>query len=303
MTLSRPPRFVPPPRHAVQAPAAPRPLPGGARLHMAPAGLDNLCWLLEYAPGRVAVIDGPDAADALRYCGAHRLVPTHVLNTHTHGDHVGVNEGLAAWAESRGRPLEVWGPARRAAEVPRLTRALDEGDALSLGPLRGVAWRTEGHVDGHLSFVFDGVVFCGDTLFGAGCGYLFDGPARVMRESLERLAALPPETLVCCAHEYTLDNLHFTLTTPLADAETLLRLRAARAARAQGAATLPSTVGLERRTNPFLRVSRDGFAALRAAKDTAAHRARPLEELEAALEGALGGALGGARGRVSGGRA
>ena len=287
-SLTRPLRWIPPPRHLVQSPPAPLTLPSGARLHAVPSGIDNLCWLLEYAPGLVAVIDGPSAADALRYCGAHKLRPTHALNTHTHGDHVGINEGLAAWAEVRGVGFEVWGPASRATEVPRLTRGVGEGDALELGGLRGEVWLTEGHLNGHLSFVFEGVVFCGDTLFGAGCGYLFDGPPEAMRASLERLAALPPATLVCCAHEYTLDNLHFALSAPSASARTLSRLQEAREVRAAGGCTLPSTVGLERETNPFLLVPREGFAALRAEKDGKAYRERPIADLERALRARLG---------------
>jgi hydroxyacylglutathione hydrolase len=288
MSLTRPPRLVAPAQHAVQRPSAPHTLPSGARLHMAPAGHDNISWLLEYAPGLAAVIDGPSATDVMRYCGAYKLRPTHLLNTHTHADHIGLNEGIAAWAECRGVPLEVWGPASRASEVPCLTRGLREGDAIALGGLRGEVWVTEGHLNGHLSFVFEGVVFCGDTLFGAGCGYLFDGPAWVMRESLERLAALPEGTLVCCAHEYTLDNLHFALTAPTASARTLLRARSARERREAGMSTLPSTIGLERETNPFLLAPREAFAALRAEKDSKRYRARPLMALEADLAATLG---------------
>ena len=191
--------------------------------------------------------------------------------------------------------MRVVGPARAAAGVPGLTEAVDEGDRVALWGVAVEVLRTEGHLDGHVSYVVGEALFCGDTLFGAGCGYLFDGPAAKMHASLARLAALAGETLVCCAHEYTWDNLRFAWSVEPDNAALAERIRAARVARAAGRSLVPSTVALERATNPFLRgevptlraaaaaaLGRcdtdrlDGlavFTALRALKDTGAYRA------------------------------
>jgi hydroxyacylglutathione hydrolase len=112
---------------------------------------------------------------------------------------------------------------------------------------------TEGHLDGHISFVFGDVLFCGDTLFGGGCGYLFDGPPAKMYHSLERLAQLDGSTRVCCAHEYTADNLRFAWSVEPDNEELALRIRKVWSIRRDGGSTVPSTIDDERHTNPFLR--------------------------------------------------
>ena len=155
---------------------------------------------------------------------------------------------------------------------------------------------TEGHINGHISYLIGGALFCGDTLFGGGCGYLFDGPPSSMHKSLQRLAALEPDTLVCCAHEYTEDNMRFAWWVG-ADSEALTaRIREVAKIRGRGASTLPSTIGLERATNPFIRVFEDTviaacskktntaeepgaatFAKLRRLKDQKVYRDHPRE--------------------------
>ncbi|MCK6517853.1 hydroxyacylglutathione hydrolase [Myxococcota bacterium] len=278
--------------HAVTLIPPPIPLPGGAVVHCVPAAEDNLIWLIALPSGEAAVVDGPDAEAALQLCAAKGLHLSAVLNTHTHGDHVGVNRDL----HRRGllSAIRVIGPSGAASAVPGLTEAVSEGDARSLGgsfPL--TVWLTEGHMNGHISFITPGAVFCGDTLFAGGCGYLFDGPPKKMFESLSRLAALPDDTLVFCAHEYTLDNLRFAIWVEPDNLDLRERLAETTRVRAEGRCTVPSTIGLERATNPFLRAHSPSlqarlreelpeaplhdalavFTAARALKNTARHRA------------------------------
>ncbi|MEL6183784.1 MAG: hydroxyacylglutathione hydrolase C-terminal domain-containing protein, partial [Myxococcota bacterium] len=152
---------------------------------------------------------------------------------------------------------------------------------------------TEGHIDGHVSYRVEEALFCGDTLFAGGCGYLFDGPPAKMHDSLQRLAGLPEDTLVFCAHEYTQDNLRFAWFVEPDNAALAERIRTDWARRGRGEATVPSTIGLELATNPFIRADQptiretlaralpdrslaapvDCFAAARALKDRKDHRA------------------------------
>lgn len=238
--------------HVVTRPAAPFEVEGGAlTVHQIPAAKDNLIWLVVGKDGEAAAVDGPDAEATLSYCAAHGFRLTTVLNTHTHGDHVGINRDL----EQRGllRATRVVGPKRVAGEVPGITELVDEGDTITFGGAVARVLLTEGHINGHISFVFDGVVFCGDTMFGAGCGYLFDGPPEKMHRSLTRLAELPGETRVACAHEYTQDNLRFAFSVEPDNTELRERIRDTWALRGRGECSVPSTIDVERRTNPFLR--------------------------------------------------
>lgn len=279
--------------HDVTRPTPPfRSATGRFEVHQVPAAQDNLVWVIVCAQtGDAAVVDGPSANELLPYLQAKGITLRAILNTHHHGDHVGVNADLKKRGLLEG--LAVCGPAKKASMIPGITHAVDEGDVVQVGALEGRVLLTEGHVDGHVSFVFDDVVFCGDTMFGAGCGYLFDGPPTKMHASLEKLAALPPETRVCCAHEYTLDNLRFAWSVEPDNAELAERIRRARAIRAEGGSTVPSTIALERATNPFLRHhsptlrarvaaamperpphgAADVFAATRALKDRKDYRA------------------------------
>jgi hydroxyacylglutathione hydrolase len=135
---------------------------------------------------------------------------------------------------------------------------------------------TEGHLDGHVSFVFGDLLLCGDTLFAGGCGRLFDGPPSKMHDSLQRLAALPGDTKVCCAHEYTQDNLRFAWSLEPGNAALAERIRRVWALRAEGGCTVPSRVEEERATNPFVRTgSRELVEAVK--------RALPDVELEDSL--------------------
>lgn len=226
-----------------------------------PAFTDNYFWLLERG-GRAAVVDPGDAAPVERALAQRGLALAAILVTHHHADHVG---GLGPLTS--GRDVPVYGPAAEAAAIGGLTHPLREGDRVRL-PALGVdfeVWEVPGHTLGHIAYVADrpghGFVLCGDTLFSAGCGRLFEGTPEQMHRSLSRLAALPADTRVYCTHEYTLANLAFAAAVEPdrpALREEIARVRALRQA---GAPSLPSSIGRERRINPFLRVAEPGVAA------------------------------------------
>lgn len=225
---------------------------GALEVHQVPAATDNLVWIVVCTATReAAIVDGPGASEALAWCDAHDLRPHTILNTHTHHDHVGINRDLLARGALQG--WRVFGPARTAAEVPGLTVPVDERDIVALGRAEGRVLLTEGHVDGHVSYLFGDLLFCGDTLFAGGCGRIFQGGPERMFRTLVRLASLPGDTRVCCAHEYTQDNLRFAwLLEPDNDA-LAERIRAVWALRAEGGSAVPSRLEDERATNPFLR--------------------------------------------------
>lgn len=255
---------------------------GAGRVHLVPAWRDNLVWLLEcVATGETAIVDGPDVGRIFDYRDARGLELTTIINTHTHPDHIGVNKDLA----KRGllADMRVIGNPDR--PIPGLNEPVRAGDTVSVGALRGEVLLTEGHQDGHLSYLFRDALFCGDVLFGAGCGYLFDGPPAKMHASLQRLARLPDETRVFCAHEYTEDNLRFAWSVDPDNAALAQRIRDTWRLRARGECTIPTTIGLEKATNPFLRLGVVGprvdpaltdpaaiFAATRALKDSKAYK-------------------------------
>ena len=281
--------------HVVTADLPPLTSPGGRlRVHRIPAAADNIVWVLECVEtGAAAVVDGPGSAEVEAWVARSGVTIGTVLTTHTHGDHVGLHRAWAASGALEGK--RVVGAEARRAEIPGLTDPVDDCASFHVGVVEGRVLRTEGHIDDHLSYVIDGVLCCGDTLFAGGCGYLFDGPPSAMFASLMRLAALPPETLVCCAHEYTEDNLRFAWSVEPDNAALAERIRSVWALRATGGCTLPSTIGEERATNPFLRpgsatlrasvgcggdaVHADVFAKTRATKDGKAYRATGDEGL------------------------
>jgi len=216
-----------------------------------PAFADNYIWTLR-SGGNAVVVDPGDAAPVLAYLDREGLALTAILATHHHNDHVGGVPALVA----RNR-VPVFGPARES--IPERARALGEGDEIEVPglSLRLRVMDIPGHTAGHIAFFgdVDGVpsVFCGDTLFAAGCGRVFEGTPEQMWTSLSALAALPPETRVYCGHEYTLANIRFALAVEPDNADLREREAREKAKRDRGEPTLPSTIGLERRTNPFLR--------------------------------------------------
>ena len=211
---------------------------------------DNYLWLIR-APGAggVAVVVDPGDDRAIEAAlGQQGLSLRAILVTHHHADHVG---GVQALAARHG--AEVFGPARE--RMPCEYRPLDDGDIVSLADL-GLQFRVmavPGHTLGHVAYHGHGALFCGDTLFSAGCGRLFEGTPAQMLDSLDRIAALPDATAVYCAHEYTLSNLRFAAAVEPGNADVLETLETVQALRARDGITLPTTLGRERRINPFLR--------------------------------------------------
>lgn len=248
-----------------------------------PAFTDNYIWLLQdLERRRCAVVDPGDAAPVQAWLAAHPdWQLSDILITHHHHDHVGGVEQLKAATGAR-----VLGPAKE--NIPARDLALGEGDRVEV---LGHAFRVievPGHTLGHIAYyqAEQHWLFCGDTLFAAGCGRLFEGTAEQMHDSLSRLAALPGQTLVYCTHEYTLSNLRFAQAVEPHNPQVARRLAEVSAWREAGQISLPSTLALERATNPFLRSAetsikekidqRDGaknrspsgvFAGLRAWKD------------------------------------
>jgi hydroxyacylglutathione hydrolase len=230
-----------------------------------PVLTDNYVWLFPYAPGRAAVVDPAVAPAVLETASRHGLAITHILNTHWHPDHVGGNEGIKA-----ATGCLVAGPAREAARIPGLDLALDDGDSISLDGVTADVLFVGAHTAGHIAYHFaaERLLFPGDTLFAMGCGRLFEGSAADMFAALARLKALPPDTLVCCAHEYTLSNARFAVTVEPGNAALAARFAEVEAARANGQPTVPFRLHEELETNPFVR-ARDvaELAARRSAKD------------------------------------
>jgi hydroxyacylglutathione hydrolase len=229
---------------------------------------DNYSWLLlDSATGTSAVVDPPEAAPVLARLEALGRGLDWVLATHHHADHIGGIPELKARTGCR-----VVGPAADAHRIPGLDVQVREGDVVRLGESVARVIETPGHTSGHISFWFeaDRQLFCGDTLFALGCGRLFEGTPETMWASLQKLMALPDDARVCCGHEYTQSNARFALTV---EPDNLaLRRRAAEIdqLRARGEPTVPSTMGEERATNPFLRAGNARrFGEIRAAKDRA----------------------------------
>lgn len=228
---------------------------------------DNYAWLLrDEATGAMALVDPADAAACTAAVQAAGGRLDMILLTHHHSDHVA---GVDAVRARFGCP--VVGAAADARRLPRLDRAVREGDVVELGETRLRVLDTPGHTVGHISFVSGGdrpVLLCGDTLFSLGCGRLMEGTAADMFASLRKLAALPPATLVCCGHEYTQSNARFA--RHLDPDNPALRTRAAEVdrLRAAGRPTVPSLLGDEMRENPFLRApDAAALGAIRSQKD------------------------------------
>lgn len=228
------------------------------QIDLVPCLTDNYAYLIHDPEAGVTGIVDPSEADpvfaALKRKG---LKLTHILNTHHHWDHTGGNLPLK---EATG--AQIVGPRADAERIPGIDLALGDGDAWTFGTQTARIFDIPGHTKGHIAFWFadSKAVFTGDTLFAMGCGRLFEGTPAQMWSSLQKLMALPPETRVYCGHEYTQSNARFAVTVEPDNADLTERAREVDRLRAEGRPTIPSTIGLERATNPFLRPTSPSLA-------------------------------------------
>lgn len=252
------------------------------RLQAVPAFKDNYIWLLfDDAGGASAAVGASralivDPGDALPVLDALRDAPAPhgILLTHHHHDHIGgVPELLQRWPQ-----LPVF--AAHDARIATATRRVADGERVDIGPWQFNVIEIPGHTSSHIAFHGAGLLFCGDTLFSLGCGRLFEGTPAQMLDSLGRLSALPPETRVCCGHEYTLANAAFARRVDPANAALRARATQARRARDAGQPTVPVALGSEHACNPFLRVH---TPAVREALARRLQRA-PLDDVDAFAE-------------------
>ncbi len=232
-----------------------------------PALSDNYVWLVhDPASAETIVVDPAQADPVLAALAAHGWTLTAIWNTHWHPDHTGGNAALKA---ATGCP--VIAPAAEAAKIPTADRLVAEGDIAAIGAHVATVLEVPAHTAGHIAYHFadDAVVFVGDTLFAMGCGRLFEGTAEQMFTNMQRLAALPDDTQVYCAHEYTLSNGRYAVVAEPGNVAIATRLAEVERLRAGGEATVPTTIAAERATNPFLRATDARMLAeRRAAKDS-----------------------------------
>jgi hydroxyacylglutathione hydrolase len=212
---------------------------------------DNYVYLLHQPEGNVTgVVDPAVAAPVLERLQRHGWTLDWILSTHHHTDHTGGNLELK---EATG--CRIAGPGKDAARIPGIDRGLAEGDRFKLGALTAEIFETPGHTSGHISYWFPEAkaLFCADTLFSLGCGRLFEGSPELMWRSLSKFAGLPDDALVYCAHEYTAANARFALSVDPDNPALKERAAEVERQRAAGQPTVPTTLGAERRANPFLR--------------------------------------------------
>lgn len=218
-----------------------------------PAFADNYLWVV-HDDRHAVVVDPGDATPVIDYLSRHNLILDAILVTHHHADHVGGIGALIDWFGPGARPT-VYGPAQE--QIPHLAVPVADGDVVKLDAL-GLTFDVldvPGHTAGHVAY-FEAKhqwLFSGDTIFAAGCGRLLGGTAQALFSSLSRIGALPSETRIYCTHEYTLSNIRFALVVDHDNPDLQARATLEAARRTRGEPTLPTTVALERATNPFLR--------------------------------------------------
>ena len=215
-----------------------------------PAFADNYIWTI-YNDQYAIVVDPGDAVPVIQYLEKNNLKLLAILVTHHHRDHIG---GISDLVELYNTP--VYGPRRE--KIPHMTYPLGEGDVVEFNQLNFHAKVIDipGHTHGHIAYLWDGGMFCGDTLFTCGCGKIFEGTPEQLHKSLQRLASQPDNTLVYCSHEYTEYNTPFALICEPSNAALKQRIIDAEVLRGQNIPTVPSTMQLEKATNPFLRCTK-----------------------------------------------
>jgi hydroxyacylglutathione hydrolase len=231
-----------------------------------PALSDNYIWLAhDAASGETAVIDPAQAAPVLAEADKRGWKITQIWNTHWHPDHTGGNAEIKAATGAH-----ISGPGAEAERIPTLDTKVAEGDTVRLGKIEAQVLDVPAHTAGHIAYYLptESTAFVGDTLFAMGCGRLFEGTAEQMFANMQKLAALPGDTKVYCAHEYTQSNGRYALAAEPDNQAIRARMAQVDAARARGEPTVPTTIAEERETNPFMRAkSAVELAERRAAKD------------------------------------
>ena len=227
---------------------------------------DNYIWLVrENTSGAVMVVDPAVADPVLEKAAELCWTITHIWNTHWHRDHTGGNAEIRA-----ATGCIITGPAAEAERIPTLDVQVRGGDVVTFGETQAAVIDVPAHTAGHIAFHFpdEGIAFVGDTLFAMGCGRLFEGTADQMFDNMRKLEALPDNTVIYCAHEYTQSNGRYALTAEPGNAALIARMNDVDIKRANGEPTVPTTIGLERATNPFMRAASVAeLAERRAAKD------------------------------------
>jgi len=219
---------------------------------------DNYIWAItNLDTDKVALVDPGDASVCISYLEKHCLTLCAILITHHHRDHTGGIQALIDFGNQRGISIDVYGPVNDA--IAHITKPVNELDKIFLSDLQCEfsVLALPGHTLDHIAFFNDNVVFCGDTLFSGGCGRLFEGTPRQMHQSLAKLAQLDDNTLVYCAHEYTQDNLTFALTVEPNNEKLQRYAVTVKELRQQEASTIPTSIGLEKQINPFLRCDKN----------------------------------------------
>lgn len=245
---------------------------------------DNYIWLIQRPnQPQVVIVDPGDAAPVITAMSAQSLQPVAIFITHHHWDHVGGIDDLLTHYSQQAIP--VYGPAKET--IPHISRTLGEGDTVHIDALDADfrVLDVPGHTAGHIAYVHaaagNNMVFVGDTLFAGGCGRLFEGTPAQMHDSLSRIAVLPDDTQIYCAHEYTADNLTFARIAEPDNTALQMRQQTVQQQRTQGLATVPSLLADEKATNPFLRCAQAGI--IRGAEGFSGQKLKSATEVFAAV--------------------
>lgn len=236
------------------------------KIELIPAFNDNYIFLLIESSGKVAVVDPGDAAPVIKRLTELNLQLDYILNTHHHADHIGGNAELKAKYSCK-----VIAPEADRHRIKTIDTGVKEGNTFQLGNSTAAIIETYGHTIGHICYHFedDQALFCGDTLFSMGCGRLFEGTPKQMHNSLNKIASLPDDTKIYCAHEYTQSNGEFCLTIEPENQALMTRMEQVKTLRAQNIPTIPVSIATEKQTNCFIRAKdADEFTRIRAMKDS-----------------------------------